>query len=117
MGRKQKIKQKRNAIKKCNITSYNLDNEGKKYKVQEYHPKNTEPMDYELFQKMRVIGFSPAEKISEVINKLVFHYPKNRFAIAVEENYDPKEHDVPIFSYPPLNELELKNLKGLMNSK
>jgi len=116
MGRKQKIKKERNAIKHTNITIHNLLDDGKEYKVQEYHPKNTSHMDYDLFKEMRLVGITPVDYVEKVLSKLIFRYPQRRFAIAVEKEYEIGEHDIPIFSYPPLNELELKDFEGLMNS-
>lgn len=115
MGRKSRLKQERNAIKHCNITVHNLLDDGKEYKVQEYHPKNTQHMDYETFQNMRVVGFVPVPHVEEVLTKLLYKYPKRRFAIAVEKNYEPGEHDIPIFAYPSLDASEIKTLEKVLN--
>jgi hypothetical protein len=111
MGRKSGIKKERNAIKKCNITVHSLLENAKEYQVQEYHPKNTQPMTYEIFQEMRVMGIAPVEEIENLLSKLVYKYPSRRFAIAVEEGYKVGEHDIPIFSYPPMQPEEIREFE------
>jgi hypothetical protein len=117
MGRKSRLKKERNSIKHCNITLHKLEDNGKTYKVEEYHPNGTEHMTYETFQKMQLAGVTPVPQLKNVLRKLIFRYPKRRFAIAVEENYEVGEHDIPIFVFPALDKDELVELERVLNNK
>lgn len=117
MGRKSRLKKERNSIKRCNITLHRLEHEGTIYKVEEYHPNGTEHMTYKTFQKMRLAGVTPVPQLKKVLSKLIFKYPKRRFAIAVEENYEVGEHDIPIFVFPALDKDELIELERILNNK
>jgi len=117
MGRKSRLKKERNSIKHCNITLHKLEDSGKTYKVQEYHPKDTEHMNYETFQQMRLAGVTPVSQVENVLSKLIFRYPTRRFAIAVEEDYEVGEHDIPIFVFPALKKDELTDLERILNNE
>lgn len=115
MGRKSREKKERLAVKKCNITMHEVEEDGDIFRVQEYHPEGSEHMDHEIFNQMKLVAVAHHKKIEDILSKLVYNFSTHRFAIAVRKDYLPGDHDVPVFSYPPLSEKEMKKAESLVN--